>query len=200
MSESVFELIVVSSPDIFSGEGAVINELFDSGLALLHLRKPNATVKEIQLLIDGVSPNYQDRIVLHHKVNLVVANNFKRLHINYSFFKTNKLPKGIVELSCSVHSWKEYHEVKDEVEYVFISPVFDSISKPDYKAVDELHEVPENKGARIIALGGVNSDNLLTAKGIGYDGVAVLGTIWKTPSKAKDRFLALKSVFKNQIA
>lgn len=200
MNESEFKLIVVSSPDIFLGEGAVINELFDSGLQCFHLRKPNSTDEEIQLLIDDISFGFHDRIVLHHKADLAEDNNFKRLHINYSFFKANDLPREKFKLSCSVHSWEEYRGVKNSMEYVFISPVFDSISKPYYKAETELHEIPVNKGAEIIALGGINSDNLLRAKEIGFDGVAVLGMIWENPLKAKEKFLELKALLQNQIA
>lgn len=200
MNASAFKLIVVSSPDIFLGEEAIVNELFDSGLQCFHLRKPNSTDKEIQLLIDAISPRFHDKIVLHHRLQLAEDNNFKRLHINYSFFKAHNLPFKKFKLSCSIHSWEEYQEVKDTMEYVFISPVFDSISKPNYKAVNELHEIPKNKGAKIIALGGIKLDNLLTVKEINFDGAAVLGIIWRNPLKAKEHFLELQQLLQNQIA
>ena len=203
MNQSAFKIIVVSSPDNLSGEGAIINELFDAGLHHFHLRKPSSSEMEIQHIIDEVSPKYHDKIILHHKLNLAKDNNLKRLHINYSFFKTNGLSRELrkkFKFSCSVHSWKEYQEVKDIVEYVFISPVFDSISKPDYVASIQLHEVPKDKGAEIIALGGINCDNIVIAKEIGFDGAAVLGAIWENPLKAKDNFLALHTLFQNQIA
>jgi thiamine-phosphate pyrophosphorylase len=67
--------------------------------------------------------------------------------------------------------------------YAFLSPVFDSISKPGYPAAGftsaEVRRVASAPGAvPLIALGGVTEGNLAAAAGLGFAGAAVLGGVW----------------------
>jgi thiamine-phosphate pyrophosphorylase len=68
------------------------------------------------------------------------------------------------------------------LDYLFISPIFDSISKIGYKSnldFNELKEcLTEIKNNNIIALGGVKMDNVLKLKNIGFESFALLGSIW----------------------
>ena len=72
--------------------------------------------------------------------------------------------------------------------YVFISPVFNSISKVGYNAAIDLNELSGLRNtcitARgycpgIIGLGGVGSRELPSLKSAGFDGAAVLGAVWQ---------------------
>ena len=74
-------------------------------------------------------------------------------------------------------------------DYVFISPVFDSISKQGYKAAID----PAGRGQlaqwarqhtttlpRIVALGGVNAACIPALLEHGFDGAALLGAVWES--------------------
>ena len=49
------KLIVITSPDFIPEEARIITGLFEVGLDLLHLRKPDATAHEVGNLLHAVS-------------------------------------------------------------------------------------------------------------------------------------------------
>jgi thiamine-phosphate pyrophosphorylase len=68
-------------------------------------------------------------------------------------------------------------------EYAFLSPVFDSISKADYRGKYDLRELKvilRKKEEKIIALGGVDEDKIDALKDAGFAGIALLGAIWQS--------------------
>jgi|GEM_PF-3113126 len=96
--------------------------------------------------------------------------------------------------------------------YVLVSPVFNSSSKPGYLGNPALRRVPvtDNKMVhhKFIAMGGVKTENLHQIVAGGYVGAALLGSIWpvldeKTISGARwhklaiDQFKQVKVVWEN---
>ena len=80
---------------------------------------------------------------------------------------------------------------KKMCDYVFLSPIFDSISKEGYTSAftsESIREAAE-KGIidkRVIALGGVDENNLLQVKDFGFGGAAILGGLWNKFDPASD--------------
>ena len=148
-------IILLTKPEFFSGEAEIINALFCSGLPILHLRKPHATAEQLDALISQIDAAFRDRIVMHNH----------DLH------------------SC--HTFEEVQANKKHIDYVFLSPIFDSISKQGYRAAftdDELRRAHSNGiiDDRVIALGGITPTNARKAIALGFGGVAVLGDIWQS--------------------
>lgn len=109
--------------------------------------------------------------------------------------------------STSLHSWEEMDEIgrreingtHADLEYVFISPLFDSISKSGYVANTRLLQRPAgpytdsvNSAVKVIGLGGIDKDTIIPVIEHGWDGAAVLGWIWKEPDAAVERFEKLQ--------
>ena len=71
--------------------------------------------------------------------------------------------------------------------YVFISPLFDSISKKGYAANPSLLGLAQQvlRAAKIqtklIGLGGINAHNIGEVKKAGFGGVALMGALWTVP-------------------
>jgi thiamine-phosphate pyrophosphorylase len=82
--------------------------------------------------------------------------------------------------STSVHSLEEYNDLPSHFSYAFLSPVFDSISKTDYKAVRFDFSKRQNRDVKLIGLGGIQANNAQEAVQMGFDGIALLGAIWKS--------------------
>jgi thiamine-phosphate pyrophosphorylase len=80
--------------------------------------------------------------------------------------------------------------------YTFFSPVFDSISKQDYKGVtgDDFYIRDEQKPVRVIALGGINAGNIRSVVAMNFDGAALLGSLWNEPANAVESWVAIKKV------
>ena len=53
------KLIVITSPDFIPEEARIITGLFEVGLDLLHLRKPDATAHEVGNLLHGIPKEYR---------------------------------------------------------------------------------------------------------------------------------------------
>ena len=193
------KLIVISNPDFIQEEAEIINGLFVAGLECLHLRKPDSTEKEMRELIEKINPVFYNRLSLHQHHILTKHFGIFRLHYTEndrhqkSEEKLQKLKEEGYKLSTSIHNLEQVNLLSPYFDYTFFSPVFDSISKSDYKSnlpqnfflSDELKKIP------IIGLGGIDIENIQEVKKMNFDGAAVLGTLWKDPMKAVDTFARL---------
>jgi len=101
------------------------------------------------------------------------------------------LKRDKLMLSSSFHRWSEITATQVEFSYAFISPVFDSISKTNYKAAVELSGINAVKkyysdrqmtGPKIVGLGGIDVPQMYILKQYNFDAVAVYGSIWKAPN------------------
>ena len=173
------KLIVISKPDLFSGEAEALNALLHNGLERLHLRKPKAKREELEALIRCIPKAYRKRVVLHDYHDLAIKYDLGGVHLN----QRNPLPPegydGI--LSCSCHSLEEVKYCKTKYSYVFLSPIYDSISKTGYHSpfnLNDLHAAKDLIDHQVIALGGINESRVEELQNLGFGGVAILGDIW----------------------
>lgn len=196
------ELIVISSPNMCKNEIQAINNLFENGLSILHLRK-KIDLESMRDLIRKIDSQYYNRIVLHSCFELIDEFNLKGGH-NKDISKIIKKEKLINQVnirrtySCSCHSFEECKILLPFFDYMFISPIFDSISKVGYKSnfsQDKLLEI-KNTGLlsnNIYALGGIDKNNINILKKYGFKGCAVLGTLWNEFENNSDIDFVLKN-------
>ena len=177
------KLIVVTTPTFFVEEDKIITALFEEGLDVLHLRKPETPAMYSERLLTLIPDKYHRRIVTHER-------NPKEPHDYYG------------HISCSCHSVEEVKNRKHFYDYVFMSPIYDSISKVNYYSTYTAEELREAQRAKIIdskvmALGGINEDNLLEIKDFGFGGAVVLGDLWNKFDACQDQnYLAVIEHFK----
>lgn len=194
-------IIVLSHPEQQKNETSLINQLFEEGLTLFHLRKPNATEQEVQAILAEIQPQYRERIVLNGFYHLSEQYGIHRFH--FSTDRRNKgehndwIKKGNV-LSTSTHSFEEYKTLDNCFDYVFLSPVFDSISKPSYKKVQFKINNREKSEIKLIALGGIEAVNCNALKNIGFDGIGILGGIWNNPAPIQS-YLEIKRLWNTHV-
>lgn len=185
--------IVISDPLGFEQEADLINQLFEAGMPLFHLRKPDMDINDYTQLISSIDPVYYDRIALHQFHEL--ANNFpliKRLHYPEKFRKEGYKYNDTNVLSTSIHSLHELHKL-EHFDYTFYGPVFNSLSKPGYMGLASVKlKLPvDNKRIKLIALGGIDLDTVEKVKPMGFDGIAVLGAIWNNKERSVDKIKQL---------
>ena len=73
---------------------------------------------------------------------------------------------------------------KKEYDYLFLSPIFASISKTDYPShfdLNELRELGRQKviDRKVMALGGIDIDQIPQMRDCGFGGVVILGAFWQ---------------------
>jgi thiamine-phosphate pyrophosphorylase len=180
-------IVVISSPTPVTKEASLINQLFDEGLPLFHMRKPDSSSQELVLLLQEIDPIHYSKIALHSHHYLAKSFGINRLH--YTEASRKQLTEGDFfenenTLSTSVHSIENFKSLSEHFSYAFLSPVFNSISKPDYEAKTfDLSELDKNRTTKLIALGGINETNCGKVYELGYDGIALLGAIWNSEDK-----------------
>lgn len=187
-----FLLTVITKPGFFPGEADLLAALLDAGVERLHIRKPGASHMEVGALLEQLlCGESAARIVLH---------GFRKLALHYGIRQVHgPWEDGGVEglaLSSSLHSWEAVKGIPaGKLEYVFISPLFDSVSKAGYRGRPELLQCPMGlRPCRYIGLGGVNEGNIGELLSHGWDGAAVLGWIWERPEEAVSRYHTLKKI------
>ncbi|MCC8144582.1 MAG: thiamine phosphate synthase [Tannerellaceae bacterium] len=197
------KLILIARENLFPEEITCICELFMNGLEILHLRKPSLTRQDTAELLAAIPGVYHPQIVLHDHYELTEQFDLKGVHINRR--NVARMDKAEKQTSRSCHSLKEVEEFKQFHEYLFLSPVFNSISKVGYQAGFNPAEL-EQAGkmgiidSRVVALGGITPENAARVGAWGFGGIAVLGTIWGTAESgvvAQDvlqRFKRLKTI------
>jgi thiamine-phosphate pyrophosphorylase len=89
------------------------------------------------------------------------------------------------------------------MDYVFLGPIFRSISKQGYSPKISLNEIFSlfssgrlnslAKIPKVYALGGIRKKKMLRLSEVGFSGVALLGSVWgsRDPLKSIKDFLAL---------
>ena len=204
-----YQLIIISNPEKVPGEAGIINALFESGLEVFHLRKPAYSESETEALIQEIEPRFRARVVLHQHYSLASRYQLKGIHftgwfVSHCFARLDDLYKEAKQqamtVSSSKHQLAELKVLEVPYDYVFLSPVFDSISKAGYKSsfADLESVLPYKKHTRLIALGGIALDKIARIKFMGFDGAAVLGTIWQQPQKAVEVFMELKATWEKK--
>ena len=73
---------------------------------------------------------------------------------------------------------------KAECDYVFLSPIYDSISKEGYSSAYPFDTLQKAQQAgiidsKVIALGGISLEHLPEIASLGFGGAALLGDIWQ---------------------
>jgi len=191
-------LIIISHPEFFANEAAIIQQLFAEGLQCFHLRKPQAEEKDVRQLLDDIPVEYHQRIALHAFHQLADEYDIKRLHFTEDARKAGMpaLKHKEYILSTSVHDLQTLQSLSTDFSYAFFGPVFNSISKQNYPGIagDGFYLNNDQKAVPVIALGGINAENISQIKSMNFDGAAVLGAIWQEPAKAMDQFRLVQKI------
>lgn len=177
-------IIVITPEEMMKNETELINELFQEGLNLLHIRKPFINSEEMADFIQKIDSEFHHQLVLHSHYDLAKDFNISRFHFR-EIDRQNDLYKSFADktISTSVHDIETFNELNEEWEYAFISPVFPSISKKGYGENSTiLNDIKKrtHSNVKLMALGGINENNIHEVFNNGVDGVALLGAIWES--------------------
>jgi len=218
-----FLLTVLTLPAAFDGEVELLEGLLEAGLPKLHIRRPGAPVEELlsrlagrwasRLVLHGSVETARQYGIpqVHGKVRFRDGSGLSGGGPVVEFPGSvageqvagggrvaggaGPFVGGRVAVSTSVHSWEEFALLPEGLAYAFISPLFDSISKPGYEANPVLLCRPGGPlPCMPVALGGVGGDSLPELLRWGWEGAAVLGWIWDQPWEAVRRYEQLKKI------
>jgi len=169
-----FRKIVITEPDsplTVEQEASYISELICCSFAdVVHIRKPGDK-RRARGLMSNIAPEYFNRIRVHYFPELA-----REFGTGYHCADGEEEPWPGCTHSC--------HRVEDlaawpDAPYLFLSPVFPSISKPGYRPKLQMTDLlGKLSPGRVVALGGVTLPRMLSLRRMGFAGGAMMGYIW----------------------
>lgn len=185
------KLIVITSSDTTEKESAIIAQLFEYGLGTLHLRKPRMSTKEMRSFIETIPAHFHNRIVLHSHHKLAAKYALKGIHLTRAHRKRRfrmwyrlrmlKLRRPQLTVSTSYSKLASIYEDDRIFNYVFLSPIFDSLTGRYHSGYSEhsLRAAIEKNDINVVARGGVCADNVSKVLDLGFHGMALHSALWR---------------------
>jgi thiamine-phosphate pyrophosphorylase len=181
--------ILISAEHFFKGETKIANQLLeDCKFDIFHIRKPFSSESDILQYLKNIDNEYYNKIVLHSNYRYSLDFNLRGIHINNkSKIDYDELQNKYNIISIACHSFEDIEKYKNcNCEYLFLSPIYDSISKVGYKRAFsnfELKELLNKTKKNVIAMGGITENNISECEKMGFGGYAMLGAVWNNYTK-----------------
>ena len=176
-------IIAITSPIVCYEDVYIIKTLLEKGIDIIHLRKPNSDINECRNILAELTSEERGKIIIHDYPKLYDEFSLKGIHVNKNVTTLPSGYKGFKTRSC--HSFEEIIRYKNEFDYLFLSPIFDSISKVGYKSNFSKEELIRAASVgiidkKVIALGGVTLDKINYLKNLNFGGIAMSGAIYNS--------------------
>ena len=185
------KLILFSSADKSISEAKIVAEMFEHGLEFFHLRKTGFNQNEICAYLDIIPKKYHNKIVLHSNHHLKKIYKIGGLHVSrtqrkkkytsrWKFWKFKFMNSGLY-LTRTHSKLSTLSEDKKTYNYVFLSPIYDSISKIGHsgnfgnRSIEKYIKMAKSP---VVALGGIDVSKFEECNELGFYGVGILGCIW----------------------
>ena len=162
-----------------------ISAMIRSGMVeYFHVRKPDFSENQMREYLSKFDADVRLHLSLHDHHGLATEMGIGGVHLNG---RNPNPPAGFARrISVSCHSIEEVVQCKDKVDYCFLSPIFDSISKQGYKSnfqIEELKRLFAEKilDEKVCALSGITFENIAMLEEIGFSSFAMLSSLWELP-------------------
>ncbi|MBQ0050200.1 MAG: thiamine phosphate synthase [Bacteroidales bacterium] len=177
------KLIILSTPKFFIEEDQIFKALFEEGLDLLHIRKPDSEPVLSERLLSLIPSEYHKRIVVHNHFYLKEEYNLRGIHLSRQEPEAPQDYSGKLSRTC--YSLEELAEQrsKGKYDYLFLDSIFAGTSDNHRPSICS-HEGIKDAARRgfidrkVMASGGVNIDNIKAVADMGFGGVVVCGDLW----------------------
>lgn len=173
-----YQKIAVTPHAPLKDEAAMINTILDEGWNGVHLRHPLSDAETVAAILDDIRPENLSRVRLHDHFHLAKSYPVGGLHLNSRNPSLSSDFNGSLSRSC--HSVDEICRLETNTyDYVTLSPLFDSISKPGYYAMKlKPEELEQINSVKIMAMGGITPERIKNLRCYNFAGVCVLGFLF----------------------
>lgn len=174
------KLIAITPTYFYPGEAqAIADALTAGGFWRVHIRKPGSSVEEIMRLVEEIPAEFRQRLTLHDHQELAARLSVGGVQLNG---RCMAVPEGFTGMvSRGAHSPAEAVNAAKSADYVLLSPMAPSLSKPGYQPAYSFDELAAVASEKIFALGGVTRELLPRIEAAGFGGAALLTDAWRRP-------------------
>ncbi|MGB0165274.1 MAG: thiamine phosphate synthase [Luteibaculum sp.] len=187
--------VCISPEEELKNELSTVCWILENTSARIHIRKPDWPLEKIVKYLKGLPKDVLPRISVHGNC-LEAKEDFDAVGRHFKSYELVKTEADNRVYSKSFHSFSGLD--LEALDYAFIGPVYQSISKAKYPQAwtqQELEKHLEQIGpqkSKLIALGGIGSENAKKLLKMGFGGFAVLGSIWMQKSEEQRKEEAKK--------
>lgn len=174
------KLVIQTQPTFFIEEDKILTALFDEGMDILHIRKPESEPIYCERLLSLLPNEYYNKINVHQHYYLKQEFDLHGIHIDDP---EQPIPEGFRRhVTRSTNRISDLKELKKSCDYVLLHSLFDSLHDDTRSSLtmNEL-ESAQKQGLidrHVYALGGMSLENLRMAKDLGFGGVCICGDLW----------------------
>lgn len=175
------KLILLTAPDFFIEEHAILTALFEEGIELVHLRKPNAEPILCERLLSLIPDTYRRNIVTHDHFYLKNEYDLKGIHLNERNSEAPKDFRG--SISTTVSTLEEVIQLKKEMDYLFLPSIYKEATRDCFATPYSANMLKEQIRKKVIdkkvmALGNMEVETIEQLKELGFHGVVINHAIW----------------------
>ncbi|MDW2800717.1 thiamine phosphate synthase [Clostridium boliviensis] len=171
-----------------------VEEIVQSGATFIQLREKNLDYDSFAAegrAIRTITSKYNIPFVINDNIEVALAVGADGVHVGQKDLDARKCRELIGEdkiLGVSAQT-KEQALLAEEsgADYIGVGAVFETSTKTDANPVsfDTLKEICSSVSIPVIAIGGINEDNIQKLKGSHIDGVAVISAVFAARDKKK---------------
>ncbi len=176
-----------------------VEEVLKAGATFIQLREKHAKHDELVILakeIKKLTDKYKIPFVIDDDVETAKEVDADGVHIGQSdteLIKARKILGNDKIIGVSAANLKEALDAeKNGADYIGIGAMFNTDTKKDHTSItfEQAKEITNAVNIPVVAIGGINKNNILKLKGTGIDGVAVISAIFAQ----NDRYNAAKEL------
>lgn len=181
-----------------------IRSAVEGGCTMVQLREKNINsylMYQRALSIKKITDEYHIPLIINDRLDIMLAVGADGVHLGQQDIPVKIVRRLIGKdkiIGVSAHCPEEAEKAEqDGADYLGVGAIFPTETKKDIiiTPVDVLRKIKETVSVPVVAIGGINQNNINTLKGSHVDGVAVISAIMKSKDP-KSSAVALKaSVF-----
>ena len=179
-----------------------VEEVLNNGATFLQLREKNLRYNELveeAVKIKEIAAKYNVPFVINDNIYAAKESGADGVHIGQddaSYIKAREVLGDGKIIGMTAHNLNEALAAQEAgADYIGTGAVFPTSTKQDTipLSLENLKEITDNIQIPVVAIGGINHENILRLKGSGIDGAAVISAIFaqENPGLATAKMLNL---------
>lgn len=166
-----------------------VEQALQGGVTTLQLREKNLSDEEFlkeAMEIKELCKKYNVPLIINDNVEVAIKCGADGVHVGQEDMEASKVREKVgrdMIIGVSAHNVEEARRaVSNGANYLGVGAVFSTSTKDDVDVLSKetLKEICLAVDVPVVAIGGINQDNIVELKGTGVDGVAVVSAIFSS--------------------
>ncbi len=163
-----------------------VEEAILGGVTLVQLREKESSALEfynLSIKVKNITDKYNIPLIINDRLDIMLATDAAGVHLGQDDMPVAAARRLVGKdkiIGASARTTKEaIRAEEDGASYIGAGSVFNTITKKDAKriSIEELKDMTSAVSIPVIAIGGVNKDNIEMLKDTGIKGIAVVSAI-----------------------